>query len=323
MSAHAVDAELAPALEGFLEMSVTYDAEGRAFMRESMAALFEAAPPARPESVVVDDVTVEGPEGASELALRVYRPASSPSVPCLYWMHGGGMMIGSVDMDDALLVDTVERLGIGAVSVEYRLAPEHPDPAPVEDCYAGLLWTARHGSEYGLNSDRLAVGGISAGGGLAAGIALLARDRGGPAVTFQLLLAPMLDDRATTPSSTAYDGSVVWDRNDNRRGWTALLGDRMGTHDVSHYAAPARAAELAGLPPAFVDVGEIETFRDECIDYARRLAAAGVSTELHVYRGAFHGFDLMAPESAVGVLAWNLRRAALARALGSKASPGS
>ena len=168
----------------------------------------------------------------------------------------------------------------------------------------------------------IAVGGVSAGGGLAAGTALLARDRGGPEIGFQLLLEPMLDDRAVTASSTAYDRSVVWDRNDNHDGWTALLGDRKGTEEVSWYAAPARTPDLAGLPPAFVDVGEVETFRDECVEYARRLMAAGVSTELHVYRGAFHGFDLMAPDAQVTRLAWSLRWAALARALGLE-SPGS
>jgi acetyl esterase/lipase len=286
-----------------------------------MNALFAAVPLTRPASVLVEDVTIPGPDGAPGIELRVYRPASSAPVPALYWMHGGGMMIGSIAMDDALLADAVGRMGLAAISVEYRLAPEHPDPAPVEDCYAGLVWTAEHALEYGIDPDRIAVGGPSAGGGLAAGTVLLARDRHGPHVAFQLLLEPMIDDRAVTSSSTAYEGSVVWDRNANRHGWTALLGDRVGTDAVSPYAAPARAADLTGLPPAFVDVGEIETFRDECIDYAQRLMAAGVSTELHVYRGAFHGFDLMAPDSTVSRLAWDLRWAALARALDLDAPP--
>jgi acetyl esterase/lipase len=310
-----LDPELRPALETYLSARLSFDPDDLRLLREGMSALFEATTPARPASVLVEDVIAPGPDGDPKVVLRIYRPASSPPVPALYWMHGGGMMIGSIAMDDALLAGVVERLGMAAVSVEYRLAPEYPDPAPVEDCYAGLVWTAAHAVEHGIDPDRIAVGGPSAGGGLAAGIALLARDRGGPRVVFQLLLEPMLDDRALTPSSTAYEGSVVWDRNANRHGWTALLGDRIGTASVSPYAAPARATELAGLPPAFVDVGEIETFRDECIDYAQRLMAAGVSTELHVYRGAFHGFDLMAPDSAVGRLAWNLRWAALAGAL--------
>ena len=317
-----VDPELQPVLDGYLSSGMSYDHDRLEEVRDGIAAFFRAVPPARPSSVQVEDVCIPGPDGHTELPLRIYRPTgTSSSVPALYWMHGGGMMIGSIDMDDALLVSAVERLGVAAVSVEYRLAPECPDPAPVEDCYAGLVWTAAHASEWGIDPDRLAVGGPSAGGGLAAGLALLARDRGGPALAFQLLLEPMLDDRCLTPSSTAYDGSVVWDRNDNERGWAALLGDRKGTDAVSSYAAPARATELEGLPPAFVDVGGIETFRDECIEYANRLMASGVSTELHVYPGAFHGFDLMAPEARVSLLAWNLRWAALARALGL-ATPG-
>jgi acetyl esterase/lipase len=315
MSLDNLDPELRPFLDAYLSAGLSYDAEGLRKSRDGMRALVQATPRVRPASVLVEDVTVPGPAGDPDLTLRVYRPASPAPVPALYWMHGGGMMIGSIDMDDALLASAVERLGLAAVSVEYRLAPEHPDPAPVEDCYAGLAWTAAHACEYGIDPDRIAVGGASAGGGLAAGTALLARDRRGPHVAFQLLLEPMLDDRARTSSSTVYDSGIIWNRNANRQGWTALLGDRIGTDEVSCYAAPARAADLTGLPPAFVDVGEIETFRDESIDYAQRLLAAGVSTELHVYRGAFHGFDLMAPDSTAGRLAWNLRWAALTRTL--------
>jgi len=314
-----LDPELEPAMEGYLSFGLNFSEEGVEMIREGIRALSAATPPLRPATVVVEDITIPGPDGHSELPLRIYRPASQAPAPVLYWMHGGGMIIGSIDTDDSLLVNIVADLGLAAVSVDYRLAPEHPDPAPIEDCYAGLVWTAAHASEHGIDADRMAVGGISAGGGLAAGTALLARDRNGPGVAFQLLLAPMLDDRAITPSSTAYEGTVVWDRNDNRCGWTALLGDRIGTDAVSQYAAPARATDLAGLPAAYVDVGEIETFRDECIDYAQRLMASGVSTELHVFRGAFHGFDLLAKDSAVGKRAWGLRWAALTRALGVEA----
>jgi len=167
-----------------------------------------------------------------------------------------------------------------------------------------------------IDPSRIAVGGASAGGGLAAGLALLARDRSGPDITFQLLLEPMLDDRGHTVSSTQYDRTTLWDRNDNQWGWSALLGERVGTDQVSHYAAPARAAELQGLPAAFIDVGEVETFRDECIDYVRRLSTAGTPVEFHIYSGAYHGFDLIAPESWTSRRAWYLRWSALARALG-------
>ncbi len=317
MSIANIDPELRPFLEAYGEIALDLSPSGLGAVRDLTRTMIESVPLRRPSSLVVEDVRAPGPTGGPDVLLRMYRPREiSTPVPLLYWMHGGGMVIGSFDMDDALLVGAVERLGLAVVSVEYRLAPEHPDPAPVEDCYAGLVWIAAHAGDYGIDPARIAVGGASAGGGLAAGTALLARDRGGPRLNFQLLLEPMLDDRAITHSSTEYDGSVVWDRNDNRSGWAALLGSRVGTADVSPYAAPARAADLSGLPPALVDVGEVETFRDESIDYAQRLAAAGVSTEFHMYRGAFHGFDLLAPDSSVAARAWELRWAAVARALG-------
>jgi acetyl esterase/lipase len=317
MSTANIDPELQPVLEAFAGVALDFTAGGLQQMRDTVRTMLDSVPSRRPASVLVEDIRVPGPAGDPDVVLRVYRPgAMSASAPVLYWMHGGGMVMGSFDMDDALLVGAVEQMGLAAVSVDYRLAPEHPDPAPVEDCYAGLVWTAANAADYGLDPQRIAVGGVSAGGGLAAGTALLARDRGGPPLRFQLLLEPMLDDRAITNSSTAYEGSVVWDRNDNRFGWTSLLGTRVGTEDVSAYAAPARATDLAGLPPAWVDVGEVETFRDESINYAQNLLTAGVSTELHVYPGAFHGFDLIAPDSVVAREAWRLRWAALARALG-------
>jgi acetyl esterase/lipase len=311
-----LDPELRPVLDTVLELIPGYEAERLGELRAGLYALIEATPLIRPDTVHVEDVTVPGPTGDPDVAMRIYRPTTaSDRVAALYWMHGGGMMIGSMDMDDTLLVGAVEKLGMAIVSVEYRLAPEHPDPAPIEDCYAGLVWTAAHASDYGIDGNRIAVGGPSAGGGLAAGTALLARDRGGPQLAFQLLLEPMLDDRSLTPSSTQYDGNTVWDRKANAQGWSSLLGDRVGGASVSPYAAPARATDLSGLPPTFIDVGEVETFRDECIEYACRLFAAGIPTELHVYPGAFHGFDLMAPDSAIGRVAWNLRWAAVARAL--------
>jgi acetyl esterase/lipase len=317
MSIANVDPELQPYLEAFGAMTLDFSASGLQQMRDGVRTMLDSLPLRRPASMLVEDMRVPGPTGDPEVVLRIYRPRSSPvPVPVLYWTHGGGMVMGSFDMDDDLLVGVAEQLGMGVVSVDYRLAPEHPDPAPVEDCYAGLVWTAANAAHYGLDPQRIAVGGVSAGGGLAAGTALLARDRGGPPLGFQLLLEPMLDDRAITISSTAYAGSVVWDRNDNRFGWTALLGTRVGTNDVSPYAAPARAPDLGGLPPAWVDVGEVETFRDESISYAQDLLSAGVSTELHVYPGAFHGFDLIARDSMVARKAWHLRWAALARALG-------
>ncbi|MFI7706327.1 alpha/beta hydrolase [Nonomuraea sp. NPDC049480] len=282
--------------------------------RAQINAFLAAAPPAETD-VVIEDRQVPGPDGAPDVRVRIYSPAGEvENRPGLYWIHGGGMILGTPEIDEAMMIGYVEQLGVVAVSVDYRLAPENPYPAPVEDCYAGLVWTAKAAGELGIDPARLAVGGASAGGGLAAATVLLARDRGGPDVAFQLLVCPMLDDRNITPSSHEFTDAIVWDRSANLYGWTALLGDRMGTDDVPPYAAPARATDLSGLPPAFIDVGELEVFRDEDLDYALRLSQAGVSTEFHLYPGAFHGFDGMVPDAELSKRARAARVAALKRA---------
>ncbi|GAB2856710.1 hypothetical protein GCM10022221_65510 [Actinocorallia aurea] len=221
-------------------------------------------------------------------------PETTPSRPPF---DPGGMVMGARHTGLAGVVGYVAEGLAVAVSVEYRLAPEHPDPAPVEDCYAGLRWLAENAAALGADPARLMILGGSAGGGLAAGTALLARDRGFPALTHQVLLCPMLDDRMTTPSSRMLDGEGVWDREDNLFGWTALLGDRRGTADVSPYAAPARAEDLSGLPRTYLDVGSVETFRDEAIDYALRLSQAGVSVDFHLWGGGYHGFEAAYPSA--------------------------
>ncbi|MFI9048586.1 alpha/beta hydrolase [Streptomyces sp. NPDC053427] len=261
-----------------------------------------------------EDRTVPGPQGAPDVSLLVLRPAGERGpLPALYVMHGGGMIVGTRHSGALGFLELARELRAVVVSVEYRLAPEHPHPAPAEDCYAGLLWTAAHAADIGVDPGRIVLAGASAGGGLAAGVALMARDRGGPQLAGQLLLCPMLDDRNDTPSSYQMAGIGVWDRTANNTGWTALLGEACGGPDVSPYAAPARAEDLSGLPPAFIDVGSAETFRDEDIAYASRLWQAGGSAELHVWPGGFHGFSGMAPQAALSrdagaaPLAW-LRR---------------
>lgn len=255
---------------------------------------------ARDGAFELTEVSVPGPPGGPEVSLLVCRPtAITAPRAVLYFAHGGGMIIGDnrLGLDDPL--DWAQELGLVVVSVDYRLAPEHPHPAPVEDCYAGLVWTAAHAADLGVAPSRIIISGQSAGGGLAAATALLARDRGGPALDGQLLMCPMLDDRNDTPSARQMAGLGVWDRSMNEMGWSALLGEARGGPDVSSYAAPARATDLSALPPAFVDVGSAETFRDEDVAYASRIWQAGGEAELHVWPGGFHGFDLVAPQAAL------------------------
>ena len=262
----------------------------------------------------VEEITVPGPAGAPDVALIVCRPAFSDGpVPALYYTHGGGMFGGTAR--DALgeILDLAEPLGAAVVSVEYRLAPEHPHPAPVEDSYAGLAWTAENA---GIDAELLVLVGGSAGGGLAAAVALLSRDRGGPALAGQLLMCPMLDDRNDSPSVHQMAGLPMWNRQANEVGWTALLGDARGGPDVSPYAAPARATDLSGLPPTFVDVGSADTFRDEDVTYVTRIWQAGGVAELHVWPGGYHGFDGIAPSAGISKAAVAARADWLARLLG-------
>jgi acetyl esterase/lipase len=264
----------------------------------------------------VSEQLVPGPAGAPEVSLLICRPTGvTTPLAAVYHTHGGGMIIGDNRTGLPGVLDWAEELRLVVVSVEYRLAPETPHPGPVEDCYAGLVWTAAHASELGIDPDRIVIAGGSAGGGLAAAVALMARDRGGPALAGQMLMCPMLDDRNDTPSARQMAGRGVWDRTANETGWTALLGEACGGPDVSPYAAPARATDLSGLPPAFIDVGSAETFRDEDVTYASRIWQAGGVAELHVWPGGFHGFEMMAPQAAVSLEAMEAQRSWLRRLL--------
>jgi acetyl esterase/lipase len=232
--------------------------------------------------------------GDPEVPLRVHRARALERLrPCLYSIHGGGYVIGSYSMDDGVFDRLCPLLDQVGVSGEYRLAPETPYPGPLEDCYRGLTWTYDHAEELGIDRDRIGIGGVSAGGGLAASLALLARDRGEVPVAYQMLDCPMLDDRQITASSQL-DGLPVWSRESNTYGWRAYLGELYGSVDVPYTAAPARAEDLSGLPPAFVSVGSVDGFLDEDIAYALRLNHAGVPAELHVYPGACHGYQMAA-----------------------------
>lgn len=252
------------------------------------------------------EVKVTGYEGARLDATVLSRPGHSGQGPGIFHIHGGGMMLGG-RLDASTSVSNLPRWILEhdavVVTVEYRLAPEFPDPYPVEDCYAALVWTAQHAEELGIDRSRLMITGPSAGGGLAAGTALLARDRNGPALHGQMLIYPMLDDRNNTVSAQQFEGIGVWDRTSNFTGWGALLGARRGTSEVSIYAAPARATDLSGLPPTYIEVASAEVFRDEDVAYACQLWADGAVAELHVWPGGTHGFDLIAPDAAISQLA--------------------
>jgi acetyl esterase/lipase len=257
-----------------------------------------------------EEWTVPGPVEGPALSLLICRPTdpSDASDAGIYYVHGGGMVAGDNRTAIDVVLDWVEAFGVTVISVEYRLAPEHPHPAPVQDCYAGLEWLADHAAELGVDPGRIIISGGSAGAGLAAAVALMARDNDGPTLLGQVLICPMLDDRNETPSSHELDDEGVWDRTSNFTGWTALLGDQRGAPDVSPYAAPARAASLARLPPTFIDVGSVETFRDEDIDYAARIWREGGDCELHVWPGGFHGFDMFLPEAALSKKARAVRQ---------------
>ncbi|MCX4766900.1 alpha/beta hydrolase [Streptomyces sp. NBC_01275] len=298
------DPELAAALELIKDMiSPAMTPEDIETVRQGPGIAMSAAQDMTLDGAFeIEDRTVPGPEGAPDISLLICRPTSPAPArprPVVYHVHGGGMVLGNNRVGTIGALAWAKELDLVVVSVEYRLAPEHPYPAPVEDVYAGLLWTAEHAEELGADPERIVIAGASAGGGLSAALALLLRDRKGPQALGQLLMCPMLDDRNDTPSSHQMAGLGIWDRTANDTGWGALLGADRGGPDVSPYAAPARAEDLSGLPPAFLDVGSAETFRDEVVTYASRIWQAGGVAELHVWPGGFHGFEGFAPQARI------------------------
>ncbi|MEV4679812.1 alpha/beta hydrolase [Streptomyces kurssanovii] len=291
LSRHRFDPELAAALPMMPEVDITDIGRARAAQAEQLAV---AVAVTDTKGVEVGEALAPGTDGAPAVRVRTYRPRQSGAgpLPAVYSIHGGGFVLGSPDVDhdwNLLLCRELEAL---VVSVAYRLAPEHPFPAPLDDCYAGLRWLAGNAGRLGVRPDRIALWGDSAGAGLAAALTLLARDRGGPALCFQHLCSPALDDRLETASARMFTDTPVWNRRSAALSWEAYLGPGLrGTAGVSPYAAPARAASsaLSGLPPAYVSVMEFDPLRDEGVAYARALAAAAVPTELRLIPGTFHG----------------------------------
>lgn len=286
---YALDPELLPWLDMFPEVSLV-DAEDLDEARRQVIESLTQQPEYTPsqELEVRDDM-------AGEVPVRLYSPVGhSGQRPGLLYIHGGGFILGDLDMFDQACREYADQLGIVVVSVDYRLAPEHPYPVPLEDCYTALQWLADKASDLGVDPSRIGVAGESAGGGLAAGLALLARDRGGPALCFQYLGIPELDDRLETLSMTEYVDTPVWDRPKAVFSWDSYLGSGVrGTADVPIYAAPARATDLTGLPPTVITVCQFDPLRDEGIAYAQRLMHTGIPTDLRHYAGTFHGSTMI------------------------------
>ncbi|MFF1959574.1 alpha/beta hydrolase [Streptomyces sp. NPDC058220] len=263
------------------------------------------------------EVTVPAKDSAP-IPLSVFSPANTDrttAAPCVYWMHGGGMVMGDRFSQIDIPLEWLDEFGAVVVSVDYRLAPEATGTLLVDDCYQGLLWVADHAAELGIDPARIVVAGASAGGGLAAGVTLLARDLGTPAIAAQMLICPMLDHRNTSTSSRQYSGGPgVWTREMNEFGWRCVLGD-LADNEVPAYVSPALADDLSGLPTTYIDTGSAEVFRDEDADYATRVWAAGGQAELHVWAGGFHGFDALYPQAPISATARRTRADWLARVM--------
>ena len=289
----AVDQDLQPFLPIF--DSFRYDMDSLPATRARLLEMLAGATPALPAGVTRRECFTKPTEVGPAVRMLVYAPDSGIGQrPALLNIHGGGYVAGAPEMQDAQNARFAADLGLVVVSPDYRLAPETRNLGAVEDCYATLAWMVEGAADLGIDPRRIAVGGESAGGGLAAALSLLARDRKQYPIAFQHLIYPMIDDRPTRSGLSASGvGRHVWTREANAFGWSCLLGDLHGKADVSPYAAAARADDLSGLPPAFIACGALDFFVDENLAYARRLVHAGVPTELHLYPGAPHGFTLM------------------------------
>ncbi len=312
ISRHLLDPELLPGLD--LIPTVEFSIEALPAIRAQMAEFTRLQSADQVPGTSTIEHFVPSPEG-HEVRVLVHRPDDlSGAAPGILYAHGGGYLLGSADSMRITNQLMAREASCIVVSVDYRLPPEVPHPGPVEDCYAALKWLHDNAEELGIDKGRIAVAGESAGGGLAATTALLARDRGEVPLVYQHLIYPMLDDRTGPETANPFSGEFVWTADNNRLGWSALLGHAPGGEGVSGYASPARAEDLSGLPATFITVGALDLFAEENLEYARRLMRAGVPTELHLYPGAYHGFEL-AKDAAVTKAAHVTSMAALLRGL--------
>jgi acetyl esterase/lipase len=297
-SRHLVHRDLLPRLEQAPSFKFTKKNLGqiRAAANEMLREAMSAIPPL--PDIAYSERMVPGPKGAPDVRVLLYQPRAPKSGrPAYLYIHGGGYVLGTADMGAPKCAFIAHELDCVVVSVDYRLAPETVFPGAVEDCYAALKWLHANAASMGVDPNRIAIGGESAGGGLAAALALLTRDRRKIKLIHQQLIYPMIDDRPETKRHP-YTGEFVWNRANNVFGWTALLGRKPGGRNVSPYAAAARATNLKGLPPAFISTGALDLFLEEDLEYMRRLTRAGVPVEFHVYAGAYHGFD-SSPDASV------------------------
>jgi acetyl esterase/lipase len=267
--------------------------------RETIDGFLAQMPvPELPGNVSIGEVVVPGHGSDPDVRVKTYTPDDlGPGAPGFLWIHGGGMVLMNADGDDDRCARLAADHQMFVASVEYRLAPEQPAPGLVNDCFAALTWMAGNADSLGIDTSRIAIGGASAGGGLAAGTALYSRDNGGPGLVGQLLVFPMLDHRNETPSSHTITDPRVWNRESNRLAWEAYLGGG----DPTPYTSPSIASDLSGLPPAYISVGQFDLFLDEDVAYAQELMRAGVAAELHVYPGAFHGSNVFVPDHPTSI----------------------
>ena len=315
-----INTKLDPELEPVLQIlpEIVLNLENINETREMSTQMWIDMTKSRPDIKGVNhkDIQVSGPEGEPDVWVRVYEPANRPAtLPGLFWIHGGGYVMGHPEHDDLQIKQFVKETECVVVSADYRLAPEHPYPAPIEDCYAALKWMFEKADELGVDETRIAIGGASAGGGLAAGLGLLVRDRAEMKIVFQLLIYPMIDDRNIAQASDDLPDAHRWSRHNNLFGWTSYLNKTPGTDGVPSYAAAARADDLKNIPPTFIVVGDADLFVEENITYAQHLIQCGVPVELHVYPGAFHGFDTAVPTAGVSLSCYAAVFQALRKAL--------